>query len=436
MTETVQIEKEVDPFDPLRVPSIEEREETVDNYIEFLRKQRVPAHEIELHANLLRDEIGLELKFGPLPDSDNFPNIMTSVAGDFAETYSSYLEVPKHFLYMSFLTCLGSILSDRVKLASELDTPPRLYTILLGESADDRKSTALIKVVNFFSEAMDKFPVCLGVGSAEGLQMRLKKDNKLLLVFDEFKQFINKCKIEASVLLPCVNSLFEMNRYESQVKNSSIQIENAHLSILAASTVQTWERVWTPAFTDIGFNNRLFLIPGSGQRKFSLPAKIPQEKKQSLKNDLVKILRLVGEGLELNLTEEAKKLYQKWYINLEQSIHTKRLDTYTMRLMPLLAINEFMREIDKEIVEKVISLAMWQLEIRRRYDPVDAETNAAKLEERIRRALKSGPKTDRDLKRITHAHRIGLWFYGMAINNLHKFNEIAWDKKERTWGLK
>jgi len=423
------------PFDPNRLPSVQEREESVKRYINLLKLKRVPEHEIKIRANLLRDELELPLEFGDLSEGDNFPDVMTSVAGEFAETYASYLEVPKHFLYMSFITCLGSILADRVRLASELSTQPRLYTILLGESADDRKSTALIKVVKFFQDIIDEFSVCWGVGSAEGLQMRLKKDSSLLLALDEFKGLINKCKIEASVLLPCVNSLFEMNLYEAHTKNSSIKIENAYLSILAASTVQTWERVWTPSFTDIGFYNRLWLVPGTGKRKFSLPAKIPQEKKQALRNGIVDILKSVGQGMELDLTDEAKTVYQTWYLDLEQSIHAKRLDTYSMRLMPLLAINEFKDKIDKETVEKVIALANWQLEVRRLHDPVDAENNVAKLEERIRRSLVSGPKSDRELKQSTNANRIGLWYYGMAINNLRKANEIIWDKNRKLWTL-
>ena len=210
-----------------------------------------------------------------------FPDVMAGPAGEFADVYSSYLEVPRHFLYLGFLTCLGSILADRVRLCSELNTQPRLFTVLLGESADDRKSTAILKVVGFFKDTLTKegFGVCWGVGSAEGLQSRFQRDKNLLLAFDEFKQFINKCKIEASVLLPAVNSLFEMNLYETYTKTSNIKIEDAHLSILAASTVQTWERIWTPAFTDIGFYNRLWLVPGMGERKFSLPEKIPPEKK-------------------------------------------------------------------------------------------------------------------------------------------------------------
>ena len=57
-----------------------------------------------------------------------FPyDVMAGAAGRFAEVYGSVLETPKEFLYMSYLTCLGTILSKRLTLASEIAPQPRLY---------------------------------------------------------------------------------------------------------------------------------------------------------------------------------------------------------------------------------------------------------------------------------------------------------------------
>ena len=75
-------------------------------------------------------------------------------------------------------------LARQISLNIEISPPPRLYTVLLGESADDRKSTAIKKVVEFFEAAAGDdnvdmimagggFRVCWGIGSAEGLQKSL-----------------------------------------------------------------------------------------------------------------------------------------------------------------------------------------------------------------------------------------------------------------------
>jgi hypothetical protein len=365
---------------------------------------------------------------------------MGGVAGRFATLYGDHLEVPKHFLYLAFLTCLGSVLSGALTLATELRPQTRLFLILLGESADDRKSTGINKAVEIFQESLSVFNVCFGVGSAEGLQERIKSIKgdgplRLLLVLDELKQLISKCKIESSVLLPCINTLFESDRYESRTKNSEISIHDAHLCILAASTVNTYERCWDAAFTDIGFNNRLFLVPGQGQRRFSFPAKIPDNDKHSLKKDLAKVLDFVGSGRELDLSYQGRKAYDGWYMNLEKSVHTKRLDVYALRFMALLAANECREAVDIDIVERVTRLMDWQLEVRRLHDPIDSDSVVAKMEEKIRRVLRTGAKSERELKRAAHVERTGLWPFTQALNNLSAGKEIVRNKADKTFSI-
>jgi hypothetical protein len=366
-----------------------------------------------------------------------FPfHIMAGVAGDFTDLYSSYLEVPGTFLFMAFLTCLGSVLAGRLTLESELKPDPRLFTILLGQSADDRKSTAISKTTEFFKEALgDKFNVCMGVGSAEGLQRILTDNNMLLLCFDEFKQFTSKCSIQNSALLPCTTTLFESNKYESRTSTRHVKLENVYLSMLAASTVQTYENTWESSFTDIGFNNRLFLVPGSGERRFSIPPKIPDIEKLVIQARVMELIRFSIRNPELPITQEALELYHNWYINQERSIHSKRLDTYSLRLMILLTANERREEVDEEIVKKAIALCDWQLAVRKLHDPIDADNRMAKLEEKIRRHLAIGPLSDRDLRRKISADRSGIWFYRTALENLLKTKEVRQHPKSRVWEL-
>ena len=157
-----------------------------------------------------------------------FPNhIMKGAAGYFADVLNDSMEPPRHFFFMAYLTCLGAVLAGRVTLKTELKPQPRLYVVVLGESADDRKSTAINKTIDFFINALSFFQSCFGVGSAEGLQKRFQKESNgttssLLLVFDELKAFVGKSKVDGSVLLPCVCTLFETNRYESHTKNNEI----------------------------------------------------------------------------------------------------------------------------------------------------------------------------------------------------------------------
>ena len=272
------------------------------------------------------------------------------------------------------------------------------------------------------------------MGSAEGLQRLLATPGlggqKLLLCLDEFKQFVSKCKIEGSILLPCVNSLFESNEYEGNTKTSRIKLENAYLSILAASTVKTYENTWSNQFTDIGFNNRLFLVPGRGKRKYAVPLVIPKTDKDKLGRRLKEILEHVRRHGRLAMTDGARDLFQAWYLNLPPSIHTKRIDTYAMRLMPLLAINELKSEVDEEIVEKTLALCNWQVNVRRLHDPVDADNAVARMEEKIRRVVGAkGLLKEYELKKHVNANRTGLWIFNTALTNLRGGGEVAGNAK-------
>jgi hypothetical protein len=368
------------------------------------------------------------------PESLVFPQeAITGVAGQFARLYGTHLEPPTHFFFMSFLTCLGSALSNRLTLKTEIKPQPRLFTILLGESADDRKSTAIDKTVNFFRQTIEGFSVCFGIGSAEGLQRKLKREPVTLLFLDEFKHFAGKCKIQNSVLLPCVNTFFESNRYESWTAKKEIYIPDGYLSILAASTLQTYENIWDTTFTDIGFNNRLFLVPGSGRREHSLPRMVPDYEVERLKEEVGKVLHHADYHQEIDLTDEAKDLYHQWYLNIPQSVHSRRLDTYALRIMSLMAVNEFKEIIDVDTINKTLAICDWQLEARQLYDPVDADNEYAKMEEKIRRVLGRSPRTDRELKQYCNVRRPGLWIYSAAKSNLEKAGEIGKDKKTKKY---
>ena len=199
--------------------------------------------------------------------------------------------------------------------------------------------------------------------------------------------------------------------------------------------MDTFNNIWTSQFTDIGFNNRLFLVTGRGERRFSIPRKIPEDKLNGLKSRLALILSSVRDLQEFKVTSQAFEVFDSWYRGLESSVHTKRLDTYALRFMPLLAINDLKDVVDLETVQKAIALCDWQLQIRKLHDPIDCDSAMARMEEKIRRNLRAkGSLKDWELKRETHANRDGLWIYERAKVNLLKAKEIGFDRTAKEYG--
>lgn len=364
--------------------------------------------------------------------------VMTGAAGLFARTYSNYLETPECFLFMDYLTILGHVISGQITLESEIRPQPRLYTVNLGESSDARKSTSIDKVSGFFCETLElgAMNLVLGVGSAEGLARAFGKNSRVILILDELKALVQKMRIDASVLLPCMNTLFEKNSYHSYTKNHTIEIDNAELCLLAASTIETYRNMFTPQFLDIGFINRLFIVVGDSQKKFPIPKPVPENEKKPLRQDLLEVLRFVGElsangRYALPIDPQAQEIFSAWYFGLEKSTFTKRLDTYGHRLMPLLAVNEMKDRITPKIAQGTVALLNYQLAARKFADPIDADNRIAKLEERIRRLLAGGPMPKRDLERHGNKSRAGSWAWKAALKGLG--NEISYDSKTKIY---
>lgn len=375
---------------------------------------------------------------------------LIGLAREFADLYDEYLESPKSFFYFAFLTYLGAIVSKSVTLASELGVQPRLYTGLLGESADTRKSTALGKADEFFKSLLPTkltWQTLHGVGSAEGLAEAINDSGNLpfLLHYDELKAFVQKGKIDTSVLLPMVNTLFERGDYDNVTRRTPngggrVSVRDASLSLLGASTKDTYATMFTQQFTAIGFPNRLWLVADRSEKSFAVPGKIPPERLQPLRKHVKDLLQRIHAAyvkndrrpIEYGMTPGARQMFDEWYANREGSIFERRLDTYGHRLALLLAVASGRvdpAEIDETVMAAVVALLRYQLEVRRECDPVDAETKIAALEERVRRVLTRGPLKEWDLKKRVNATRSGLWVWDAAVRNLKKAGEIKADAK-------
>ncbi len=366
-----------------------------------------------------------------------FPDIMTGVAGAFAKAYAAISESPVHFYYLAWLTCLGAYLSGKITLNTLLDVQTRLYMLFLGPSGRGRKSTPITITTQFFQEVIDDFSLMYHCNSGEGLGVHLEKFPWTILVYDEFLAFVSKAIQKGNTLLGTVTTLFEKNTYQTATKDKQLVIKNAHLSILGACTTDTWERCWERDFTAIGLNNRLFLAYGTMETYVSIPPRLDIETWKHLRDELRDVKRHALYVKEFTLTPGAFALYDDWYKNKldHKSLHSVRLDTYALRFMLLLAVNEFRTNIDEGIVEKVIKLVEWEHLVRQQLDPIDADSEMAKMEIRIRRVLSTGPKSMRELQQKTNYKRSGIWVWKAALDNLTGNEEVTFDKKSKMYGL-
>ena len=380
------------------------------------------------------------------------PNAYTGLAGRFAEVFSEYTEVPKATYYMCFLTFLGLLFSGKISLKSQLDIQPRLYLAILGRSGLDKKSEGIKQTHRFFNSlsrgtTIFSYPAMEGMGSVEGAGDQWQKEEaeagicRSLLIFDELRTFVNKAKQNGSLILPMTTTLFEKNSYINITRtHKPVDLKNLHLAMASACTFETYETMWEPQFLNIGFLNRLFLVADSSDKERSRPKEIPPDILNPLKTETFDLIQRVSQmpgAIRLDLSPSADELWEDWYHRRPRDLHSIRLDTIGLRLMPLLAANtgEFSL-VPVEIVEKVIEMVDYQHQVRKLYDPVDADTKMAIMEEKIRRVLMvRGRLRKWELQQYTNANKLGLWFFKAALENLLKNQEIFYDKKAKMFQL-
>jgi hypothetical protein len=397
----------------------------------------------ELIAQYQLDHLAKPNEARPTAGLDFPESSYLGVAADFADTFSTACESPKSYFYLSFLTCLGALVGDRVCLQGATRAPARLYTVLLGPSGISRKSTAIKLTTDFFARNVVGFPVIRGLGSAEGLAKTIQKREytNCLLVFDELRTFVDKAKIEGSILLSIVNTLFDETRAENHTRGHDIELENVHLSLLSACTLDTFANLFDANFVAIGFPNRLLLVLDESKTSIPVPRDVPPEIEQALAQDLGAILYHLraytpANPLVMRLTPEALAIWSEFYATIPRTVTGTRIDSIGLRLAMLMALSAHKTEIDAEVIQAAIEIAQWQLAVRDEVMPTEAYNAIAAMEQKIMRVLRArGPLGEKKLRDLTNAYRAGLWVFDTALKNVLAAKLARFDPRRRVYAV-
>jgi len=395
------------------------------------------------------EEMTTEPQPEPIEEShDTYPKFPESayvgLAGEVAHYYATILEPPPCFLYMDYLTFQGGVLSPY--LHTSIGEEPRLYMVKVAPYGSVRKSISQDAIRELFDGSIR---VVDSVGSGEGLLTQLNR-GPVILMPDEFSRITKKAKLEASTLPESMTTLFNSNRCSHYVRSreNSIEVEDAHLSIVSATTPELYTTMFDPQGTSGGLVSRIFVVV-SDERRILRPALPDPEQvsifRETLKKEIERVrgkFKSPGERLIFPFAPDADALWMDYYTHLRQSADrtTERLDTYGLRLATNLAFTKVEWTISKATIESTIALLDYQKAARRVVQPVEAETWAASLAQLILRALSDGKKWKRsDLYRRVHAERFGGRHFDQALSDLFSLDWIdkneGFDKRTRYYWI-
>ncbi len=368
-----------------------------------------------------------------------FPlHTLTGIAGEIATAYAEILEAPPQFFFFDLLTIVGLMICKFIRMDTLLLEAPRLYTIKVARSWSSRKSHSQ-KVTDDLTRKFvepDRIGRLYGVGSDIGLAHTVKEGLPVLLIFDEFRAFVNKASMSNQNLLSMVTTLFHSTRYENRTKDKHLKIDEGHIAIVGACTKETFVRMFTPEFYDMGSLNRFFLVGGSRTHLRPLPMLLDP----IIENRFAQHLERVIVGLERKVMTTIpfdadalhawEELYRWVHDKAKISRDAARLDSYGLRLLQLYAVITETYRVTRAHVGMIESLLLYQYDLRRALAPIDAETTQARLEQLILRNLTRIWITESRLYKYTNAKRFDRHMWRRCLQYLEA--ELLIEKKEGT----
>ena len=195
-----------------------------------------------------------------------------------------------------------------------------LFTLLVGRSGEDQKSTALSIGLRVLREAnpdrIGRMP-----GSPEGLIDALADRPQQILRYSEFGSFLSRAQRKGSYFEPMkalFTDLWDCTP-QSRVKanGAGTNVPNPRLSIMAACSTPYLEKYTEPEDWSGGFMGRWAVMYAKRERTDPDPSGDPSAI-PALAQGLQQRLGLAQAGLCLGLDDDAKALWREWYFDLER----------------------------------------------------------------------------------------------------------------------
>ena len=274
----------------------------------------------------------------------------------FVEFYSELTEAPDEFLLTAIITDLGAMIGNKAWIEQSIaKIYPNIWSVIVGKTTAFRKSTALNLAKQMLAkvEFLEFYPQ---VVRGETLIEKLRDEPFGLFLYNEWKSFATSLEKRQQINLKALfTELYDTHCYQKIIKKidpkkdenrlDKIEINDVAISMSIASTLEWLDFQNSDLIS--GFMPRF--IFSTMTTNYKEPIAIPKDKSNSnLITDFGAIKRNIDErgGGELQLSNEAKKLYAGWYNN-----HYKATNKITNTTLP-----GFLRRLERYILKFAIIL--------------------------------------------------------------------------------
>jgi Bifunctional DNA primase/polymerase, N-terminal/Primase C terminal 1 (PriCT-1)/Protein of unknown function (DUF3987) len=249
-----------------------------------------------------------------------FPEVAWSGLFDhWREIVGQCTEAPLEFLWSSFLVNVGLMLGRNVWVESPQPLYPNFYVLLLGQTGDARKSTALWLARQLLKRVQDDTEIITGIVSTEGLFERLAKhdDTRALGYVDEFRSLLSiGLRQGTRDLLPKLNSLFYCPDQETidRRKNPTTVIR-PFFSLIGATAQDFVTDLITHVELSGGILNRFLMIAGEEQSPKAIASAPTDREWNSIAARLQHLHDRKRRPRRIVWSEQARELWTEFYVS-------------------------------------------------------------------------------------------------------------------------
>jgi hypothetical protein len=366
------------------------------------------------------------------------------LAGRYRNIVSPCTEAPDVFHLASFIAAVGCLIGRRAWVCCPHATFPNFYCLLIGRTANARKTTAYQFALNLFEDTAellgDTRPKRLnGLASPEGLAQAMigkeppEESHRILCVEDEFRSLMTKgTQGGVANLIPKLTELFNCpGTFEVNTKKDALVVRDPFLCILAASTRAWFEESVTKRDVSGGFLNRWLLFEGDRDKLLPSP---PPPDLNAWEDLVLEVTIAVEEAVgRFEFTHNAREFYEDFYRTACREFDaeaTARTDTHARKLSLLYAIlaNRSDHLIRLDDIHSGVEVATYCARV---VEPIAAALDASprrRLEQRlVERITKEPGLKKRDLYRPLHK---GITEFNPVLESLIEVG-IIYEKDER-----
>lgn len=320
--------------------------------------------------------------------------------------------------------------------------PPRLFTVICGNSSKARKGTSRHPVAKLFGREHCQpadlkawgvalparesgGPLSTGEGLAHHVRdesdeecerhqrqnpnepIREKGDKRLIILDEEFASGLACTKREGNTLSMGIRCFWDSGDYAPLTKNNPVTVRAAHISILTHITMQELAVCLGEVQAVNGFGNRFLWICARRAKLVPLPARMPDAELAPLQRELWRLVGLAQQRETMTMTPPAVALWESLYTELSQE-HSglagsiiNRAEAQTLRLALIYALLDGAERIAEKHLQA--ALAMWSY-AQESALYIFGDRVADPLEEKVLAALKGGPLTATELSAALNRH--------------------------------